>query len=387
MRVDYHRVLDIVGRVYACAMQSEDGRLDPVLDEVAAITGSCFAILQITDLKTRQLLDAHHSGLPEEMIAAYQEEFLQIDPRIAYGARVPAGQILTDPDFITEREIDRSAYYMDFMRRFDLRYFGGLCLGDAADGIQVSYNVQRSPGQGVLDGADRAVFALMGRHLSNAITAARLLDRTRAENRGLLDALDASVQAIALVDRSERVVFANRALQELARTAEGWRLSEKGFTIVQPAGQARFSRLLAAAAQTTMGAGHAAGGRVSVPRIDGGRPYVFTVTPTARATFDLRRRAGSAAAIVTVVDPGRRASVPLDILSGVFQLSPAELRVAVGLTGANTMAELAQFLGVGTETVRTQLRRAMEKTGTSSQGELMALIERLTLAGEIDPGG
>jgi DNA-binding CsgD family transcriptional regulator len=64
----------------------------------------------------------------------------------------------------------------------------------------------------------------------------------------------------------------------------------------------------------------------------------------------------------------------------LFDLTPAEARVARGISEAQTVDTVADALGVSRETVRTQLKAVLAKTGVAKQTELVNL-----LAGKVLP--
>ena len=65
------------------------------------------------------------------------------------------------------------------------------------------------------------------------------------------------------------------------------------------------------------------------------------------------------------------------LLSQTFQLTAAEARLASSLAAGEGIGAASDRLGIGRETVRTQLRAIFAKTGTSRQAELTALLSRL----------
>lgn len=69
---------------------------------------------------------------------------------------------------------------------------------------------------------------------------------------------------------------------------------------------------------------------------------------------------------------GRRAPSAA-ILGGLFDLSPAEARVARGLIEGRTVNKVADGYGLNESTVRNQLRLIFAKTGASRQSELVLL--------------
>jgi DNA-binding CsgD family transcriptional regulator len=98
---------------------------------------------------------------------------------------------------------------------------------------------------------------------------------------------------------------------------------------------------------------------------------VLHVIPVRGAARDIFTQA----TVLLVVTPVDRAAVPTaEVLQGLFDLTPAEARVARGISEARTVEVLAGTLGVSRETVRTQLKSVLTKTGLSRQQELISLL-------------
>ena|SRR5579859_3356430 len=62
------------------------------------------------------------------------------------------------------------------------------------------------------------------------------------------------------------------------------------------------------------------------------------------------------------------------LIAGLFDLTPNEARVAQSIVMGLTPAEIAQRFGVGLETVRSQVKAVLAKTGTRRQIEASSLI-------------
>lgn len=69
---------------------------------------------------------------------------------------------------------------------------------------------------------------------------------------------------------------------------------------------------------------------------------------------------------------------PVDLIQSLFDLTSAEARVARGLAAGDTLDDIAAASGVSRNTVRSQLRGALAKTGCNRQSELAALIGGIT---------
>lgn len=111
-----------------------------------------------------------------------------------------------------------------------------------------------------------------------------------------------------------------------------------------------------------------------LPREDEAPPAVVHLLPIRGNARDIFARA-SFFVIVTPIDTK---SVPTaEMIAGLFDLSPAEARVARALASGADVGETADRLGLGRETVRTHVKSIFGKTGLSRQADLLALLARI----------
>ena len=75
-------------------------------------------------------------------------------------------------------------------------------------------------------------------------------------------------------------------------------------------------------------------------------------------------------------DPDRVARPEPEVLRTLYGLTRAEAVVAADLAAGLTLEEIAAKANVGIETVRTHVKRAMAKTDTRRQAELVLLVLR-----------
>ncbi|MEH6402172.1 MAG: DNA-binding response regulator [Sneathiella sp.] len=79
-------------------------------------------------------------------------------------------------------------------------------------------------------------------------------------------------------------------------------------------------------------------------------------------------------AVLFVSDPIEPIDLSIDTICRLYTLTPAEGRLALGLTNGRKLDDLASEWGVSMHTVRSQLRQIFRKTDTSRQSELVKLI-------------
>jgi DNA-binding CsgD family transcriptional regulator len=88
----------------------------------------------------------------------------------------------------------------------------------------------------------------------------------------------------------------------------------------------------------------------------------------------------SAASKLVIITPVDRGAVPnAEVIAGLFDLTPAEARVARQIALGDTVEELARASGLSSVTIRNQLKSVFGKTGAGRQSDLVALLSGSTL--------
>lgn len=109
-----------------------------------------------------------------------------------------------------------------------------------------------------------------------------------------------------------------------------------------------------------------------VPLPDGeGRLTDCAVISLQDGTGEDGAETGDPACLVVLTKPGQADSPAWTRLSERFELSAAEAGVLHGLVGGQTPDRIAAARGVSVNTVRTQIRRLLEKTGAASLADLV----------------
>lgn len=214
---------------------------------------------------------------------------------------------------------------------------------------------------------DTDILALDGLrpHLARAtLIAARL----RLEHaRGTVTALEALALPAAVIGRRGRMVAANKQFEVMndffLPTAFGC------VAIADSASNRLFQEIL-----LDIGGQREPLAR-SIPVRRGSRRSgtVVHIVPLRRAAHDIFSNAD-----ILILATEMRSSgnlPPLGLLSALFDLTPAEARLAIALAAGKSLQATAAELGIEYTSARTYLSRIFGKTGTSQQSELVALLK------------
>jgi DNA-binding CsgD family transcriptional regulator len=115
---------------------------------------------------------------------------------------------------------------------------------------------------------------------------------------------------------------------------------------------------------------------IAVGGRSGNPPVILHLLPLRGTMLDAH---SSAATLLVTVKAEPRPTPSPHILQRLFGLSPAEARVAFGIAKCQTVGAIAESSGVSRETVRSQLKTVLAKTGTRRQLDLAVLLAGLQL--------
>jgi DNA-binding CsgD family transcriptional regulator len=289
------------------------------------------------DDRTARLLAYDHQGFVTDLDVFTREEW-EADPirreffvprgygwGVATGIRVPTGDLLI---FHGERQLEDGPVERDVVRRLDL------LRPHLARAALMSARIAFERAQGAV-----AALEMVG------IPAAVLGPRGAAiATNGLLEALTPAV----VQSRPTRLGFAN-------------------------AGADQMLALALEAAEAGLHEGPARS--IPIPATEGSVPLVAHLLPiraSAREVFT------GAAAVLLMTPVTPRALPDAAVIQGLFDLTPAEARIARALGTGMTIGQIAASSGASAATVRNQVQAVFGKTGMHRQADLVGLLQGLS---------
>lgn len=185
--------------------------------------------------------------------------------------------------------------------------------------------------------------------------------------------LETSGVGVILVAADRRVVSINTAAQAIIRHGGVLRLAGNRIEALNAADQRALARAIREKAGEQKGE---AGGETQVPlallRDHDALPVTVMVRPGppfGPVSAPLLRTA-----TVVLRDPARRVQLASADCIDLFQMTPAEARLACLLADGASLDECAIQLGVSRNTARSQLQAVFAKTNTRRQGDLVRLL-------------
>lgn len=351
-----------------------DAALEPALwpealSRVAVISNAVGALVVQDDFAHPERSFLLPGRLDPELYRDYVDEYMAGNPWAIAATRIPVGRVVSLTGPVPADALTRTRFYHDILRPQGILH----CLVETAARTgtgALSVAVVRSPKAGPGDDEDRAQFGLLSHHLARAARlAVRIADATR-QRTALEHALDALGHGIVLVDPRLRLVWANRAADRILAVNDGLSLSRGTVHGASPAITHALASLVNRVASRRRGRWAIRADRPSLAE-----PYVVFAAPLG--TAEHWPAAGGAAAVLVITDPAARPGTSEALLSAIYELTPAEARVALTTAAGHGLGEAARILHLSQNTVHTHLQRVFRKLGVRRQAELSRLVARL----------
>lgn len=362
------RLSDAIDALYEAALDPE--RWSGALSTLMALTGSQAASLWVLDGSHGPRFEVLEAvNLDPAFIRDYLAHMVPHDPMVQYLVANPHESIVHDRMVIDERAKDRHPYYQWRGRHSDTRF--RLVGRVPASGAQAGVALHRRQAAGRYEQADVDRFAAIYRHLARALRIGLRLSAERDLLSGTTGVIAHQPAAIVFLDDRGCLAYANPAAEAYRTMRDGITLTADGFALShEPDADRLRARIQRASNDDATGAPMTA---MRVRRPSGKQPFTVLVGRLPRARSLLSHRRPSV--LVMVADPERqRRPVVAELLASLFDLTQAEISLAMRLATGVDLRASAKALGITYGTARVRLASVFQKTDTHRQGELVRLL-------------
>lgn len=276
---------------------------------------------------------------------------------------VPTREVrfLTDLDAFTVDQLDHEPFYTEFLRPRGLGWCVGTSIHSPSSDTLV-FSIEKAHDKGPVPPDVAARLDPLRPHLARAALLSARFGLQQA--RATVEALNLIGLPAAVLADQGKVLATNQELLAYApdiRVAAGDRLE-----FINPNAHALFAQACAARPRKA-----ATGVSVPVPRSLTRPAFVAHAVPMRGRGREIFSGAELLFYLTPVV---QQAGPPPEILQALFDLSPAEARVAAMIAAGHSVKAIATQLAVQPNTIRGQLKAVFSKTGTGRQPELVSLL-------------
>ena len=261
----------------------------------------------------------------------------------------------------TQAELDTDAVYRDFIYTHGIKWTAGTVIPVPTSDL-MAFDFSRREIDGPFTREMMLGLDLYRPHLAKAALLAHRLGLQTA--RAATEAMAIIGLPAAMLGSGGRVLSANDLFQANSRVKF---LAFDRITLGLPGAAHLLSEAIAGLGADSEPAVRS----IPLPATETAPPQVLHVLPIRRSAGDIFSHAIGLIVVTEVAAP----EAPLrEVLTGLFDLTAAEVHIARGVATGASLDEIAAARSVSKETVRTQLKSILAKTGTHRQTDLALLL-------------
>ncbi|MCY3929988.1 MAG: helix-turn-helix transcriptional regulator [Acidobacteria bacterium] len=339
-----------------------------LIDDAARVLGSHLSVLRRewpSEFLFSRIL--FHGEPLDEVERMYVQDYGSRDERGPRLRALPYGCLVHNTALFTEREMKTSPLYCGFLPRVGSNNQALVRLEGVHD--TDIYWCLTAPTGSDWGSEEIAVIERLLPHVRHFVRVRQALTSADAREASLTGLLDRSGLAVLHLDRTGRVLEANALARELLVTRDLILQRDRQLRARAPNSDTRLGRLLSICCRKGVG------GSMTLHPHSGtadSEPLLLCACPVApdHTTFDSR----GVSVQVLLTRLGSTRSVDTRHLTELYDLTPAESRVAGLLAEGRAVSEIAASTGRKESTVRWHVRNLHSKLGVHRQMDLVRLV-------------
>jgi DNA-binding CsgD family transcriptional regulator/PAS domain-containing protein len=359
---------DLVERIYAAAVDASQWQ--SALDEIVEVLHARRGVLMLFFAEREDFNVLRMSGWTPNEVELYFSRYASIDVWRMGAARWPEGKVGTDRDLCSREEAEASEAYREFYAPKGAAHGCGTSILAGPYGHSM-LTIMRSLEDGPFEESELAILRGLTAHLKRAALLHSELGSLRTQLATFTSHLERSLHPFLLTDPELRVLYENARARELAALGQVVIIESSRLRLAS----ARLDRRLRQITVKMNGSCNHDLEWLEVPRGADQMPLRMLILK-AQHSGAIPLGVSQPSFAIQIVDGDSGGALNPEVLERLFGFTPSEARVAAKLAVGRSLEEIAAETRTSVETVRTHLKRALSKTGTRRQGELISLILR-----------
>jgi DNA-binding CsgD family transcriptional regulator len=342
-------------------------RWPELLDRLAEVIEASFGWLTVFNAQSETLWQA--SPLARDAVQKVVNEGWAL--KGLFGQHVLTNRhpgFLIESDIFTPEQLDVEPIYRDLLRPSGFGW-GAATVIRMPTGDNVLAGLSRSNARGAVESKYIQILDNLRPHLARSIMISAQMQFEHA--RAASEALALIGLPALILDEQGRVLAANSLIEAMTDCIQ-WR-ARNHVALLDSAADKLLRQAIGLFPQ------EAALPIRSFPvREDSIATKVMHLIPVRRSARDIFVRC---AAVLVVTPVALPQAPPVELVQSLFDLTPAEARVARSLASGETVEAIASARGVSQNTIRAHVRGVLEKTGCNRQTDVVALLTSISAVG------
>jgi DNA-binding CsgD family transcriptional regulator len=358
---------DLIHQIYDCALQPD--QWSSTIAEIGKPIHAANGVMLMMSLSKNTATFQRQWNVAENDMFTYATNFHQdnILPThfYPYDIDVPYGIKIAN---FEEKYLETRLCKEFSMPRGWLDSLGVTLMKSADYHATLSFARKAEAGWGTED--EVAFLGELSPHIRRALSISELLEHKAFVSNVFEETFNLLKAPIGIVNGSGAVLFANKALQDMADEGKYLTMQNRSLLLLDQSGMNQLSQALT---------------RVTLPverteapihsfilRGRNGEPCSAHVLPMQAMKLPMHF-GSSSAAVVVLVRRSPKQDTPSSVLSAAFGFTASELKVLDLMLNGNDTGDIRERLSVSMPTVRSHISSMLSKSGTERQQDLISL--------------
>ncbi len=371
--------LDYIAEIYDLALEPDlwPERLEKYIGFFVAAAASLHTFDPIYRNHQLTVLTSLYN---EPFFESYRDRYVEFDrPAFDRLLRLPNRGYVSDFDLlgITPEEQALHPPVVHLKKTFGVRHRAATRLnlhGAWHDVLAVQFDQSRGP----ITDAEASTGNFFLPHFAKVVEINRPFVVLRSRFQAVMAVLDRFHVGVFILSSTGHTILRNREADRILDLEDGLSLDRSGQP--QPAHETERRELhdaILKAAATARAEGDRAETLLALPRISGGDPFLAEVAPIRASGVELD--SGFTGAMMLVIDPMHTDVVSTEGMQALYNLTGAESDTCRLIAEGLGTGDIADTQNLTLETVRTYVKRILEKTGTKNRVQLVRLALTVNL--------
>ncbi|MGH9805895.1 MAG: helix-turn-helix transcriptional regulator [Terriglobia bacterium] len=342
--------------------------------------------LVVVDKDTGRLVASEQpvDGLSQESVDGLFEhirEYHRVDPHMSYVATLPIGKVMHSAEIFPRERYDDHPFYREFWSAFNARSLLAAKVAEDERYIAMLGMVRSFTEPPYSENDIRTLEIYVG-HLAAAFRITQRLRKLRGAATAGAALMEASNRPMVLLDANAQIVTANSTARDFLGSGQTLHDQNGKLRCRDMPTERRLWNTLAKMGREddSTTESKTENKRVALRIPNGEMPAILCSIWPLHAESSIGIFGVRPIALLTVALQNLRSDEPLDpvFLGALFDLTPAEVRVATALVQGRDLKDVAKAQRISIETIRSQLKSIYGKTDTHRQAQLVELLLRAT---------
>ncbi|MEI8163922.1 MAG: LuxR C-terminal-related transcriptional regulator [Betaproteobacteria bacterium] len=295
-----------------------------------------------------------------------QFSVFSLDPFVG----LPRDKPVTIDEMIEAKRWLSGEFFKQYLEPNQIRYILGADI-TAEGGTEFRLRATRAPAAADFSAADKAFCQVLIAHFKRAVNLHSRMGLMEVEMKLYATAMDSMLVGAVVLDEKGVVMRVNSIAEKILDDKDGININRGQLTAEYRGEDRELQRLIRLVLEMPAGK-PAIAEATSLTRPSGRTKLGLLIRPIPVGEWS--EGPHRPAVVVFIRDPERKSQPSFELVRQLFDLTPAEARLALLLADGMTLDEAAEALEIRKNTIRAHLRSIFSKTGVKRQTTLVSLM-------------